>query len=218
MREGNGVQMQQHATYDEARAAAKPGDAMSTLLDWLAAYPMNNHAELGRSGAVCPFVKQASRLKTLRVGICPAGPDEEDRVFDLMRGTFSEIEAMPAPPGKERLRTILVGFPNCAGPDGVSMLDRIYHRHKYYTLFRFRMMAFFHADSQIGGLWNHDFKPMRAPMPMLGARYLIEQDAVFAAKHRIMLAPYLLRFGVAGARRLGAYYTKSVRPIAPTEV
>ena len=209
--------MGNHLTYDQARREAAPGSHLAVLLDWVTNYPMNGHAELGRSGAVCPFVKQASRLDTLYLSTCLAGPEDEQAVFDLMRGSFGELEHVPAPPGKERLRTIIIGFPNCAGPDGIAMLDRVYHRHKYYTLFRFRMIAFFHDASETGGLWNHDFRPMRAPMPVLGVRYLVEQDAVFAAKHRIMLAPYLLRFGIAGARRLSAFYGRTAKPDAVTE-
>jgi hypothetical protein len=193
-------------TFDEARAAAPPGEAMAVLTDWLAAYPMNAHAELGRTGAVCPFVKKASLLDILRVSVSQAGPEDEDSVFASIRSNFSDMEKIPAPPGKERLRAIVVGFPNCASPDGIAMLERVFKRHKYYTLFHFRMMAFFHASSEIHGLWNGAFRPMRAPMPVLGLRYMIEQDAVFAAKHKLMTLPYLLRFGPAGAQRLATYW------------
>jgi hypothetical protein len=84
------------------------------------------------------------------------------------------------------------------------MLERINKRHKYYTLARLQMIAFFHADSQSPGLWNPEFKPMRAPMPVIGARFLIEQDAVFAAKYKLLIPTYLARFGVTGGRRLMA--------------
>jgi hypothetical protein len=70
------------------------------------------------------------------------------------------------------------------------------------------MIAFFHGGSETHGLWNQDFRPMRAPMPVLGVRYLIEQDAVFAAKHKLLTVPYLLRFGPAGARRLAACWQR----------
>ena len=43
---------------------------------------------------------------------------------------------------------------------------------------------------------------MRAPMPVIGARYLVEQDAIFAAKYKLMIPTYLMRFGVTGARKL----------------
>jgi hypothetical protein len=66
------------------------------------------------------------------------------------------------------------------------------------------MTAFFHADSDAHGLWNPDFRPMRSPMPVLGLRYMVEQDAVFAARHHLMLGPYLLRYGVPGVQRVAA--------------
>mgnify|MGYP000747613412 CR=1 FL=1 len=57
---------------------------------------------------------------------------------------------------------------------------------------------------------DHPFRPMRAPMPVIGLRYMIEQDAVFAAKHKLLTAPYLLRFGAAGARRLAHHWRRDV--------
>jgi hypothetical protein len=205
-------------SWEDARKSAAAGSQLTQLMDWLEAYPMSSHTQLGRTGTVCPFVKQSARLNILRVSVSQAGPADEEAVYDMIKASFAEIERMDAPEGKERLRTAVIGYPNCGGPEGIAMLGRVFHRFKYYTLLRFRMMAFFHADSQIGGLWNHDFKPMRAPMPLLGVRYMIEQDAVFAAKHKIMLAPYLLRFGPAGARRLGAYYRQAGKTEAVSEI
>lgn len=183
----------------------KANDALVSLSQWLRDYAMSDNADLGRSGTVCPFAKQASKLDTLLVGINLAGPDDEDHVFTEIRTSFRDLERIPAPPGKENLRTIAVGFPNCTSPAGIAMLNRIYKRHKYYTLLRNRMVAFFHPDADVHGLWNESFRPMRSPMPMLAVRYVVEQDAAFAAKHRLMRAPYLLRFGLAGARRLADY-------------
>src|SRR5262245_16216168 len=107
---------------------------MSALAHWIGTYPVNGHADLGRTGSVCPFVKQSARLDVLQLAISTAGPDDEDDVFALMRGSFQALERIPAPPGKEHLRTIVIGFPNCASPEGIEMLGRVYRRHKYYTL------------------------------------------------------------------------------------
>ena len=194
-------------THEEARHSDASG-ALAALSTWVADYPMNDHAELGRSGTVCPFVKQASRLDILRLSISPAGPGDEESTFAEIRSSFDKLVRIPAPRGKERLRTIAIGFPGCAGDDGIAMLERVYRRHKYYTLLRFRMIAFFHAGSETHGLWNPAFRPMRAPMPVLAIRYLIEQDAVFAAKHKLLTLPYLLRFGPSGARRLADYWRR----------
>lgn len=178
------------------------------LAGWISDYPMHDHAELGRSGTVCPFVKQASRLDTLRLAINLAGPEDEESVFAEVRSSFGDMRGIPAPRGKGRLRTIAIGFPNCAGEHGIAMLERVYKRHKYYTLLRSQMIAFFHPGAETHGLWNQAFRPMRSPMPIVAVRYLIEQDAVFAAKHKLMTLPYLLRFGPAGARRIAAHWQR----------
>jgi hypothetical protein len=197
-------------SYEDSQRPDAAGGALSVLSDWMTDYAMNDHADLGRAGTVCPFVKQAARLQTLRVGISLAGPMDEASVFADIRSRFDDLKQIPAPRGKERLRTIAIGFPECAGESGIAMLERVYGRHKYYTLFRSRMIAFFHGDSETHGLWNPAFRPMRAPMPVIGLRYMIEQDAVFAAKHKLLTAPYLLRFGAAGARRLAHHWRRDV--------
>jgi hypothetical protein len=190
-------------TYDEASAAPSE-DALAVLADWMAESPMSGHVDLGRAGVVCPFLKKAALADTLRIGISQARPGDEDAVFALIRGSFGAMREIPEPPGRERLSAIVYGFPNCAMPDGVAMLGRVFKRHKYYSLARSVMMAFFHADSDAHGLWNPDFRPMRSPMPVLGMRYMVEQDAVFAARHHLMLGPYLLRYGVSGIQRVAA--------------
>lgn len=189
-------------TYEAARRPEASGSALAVLSGWLTDFAMSEHAGLGRPGSVCPFVKKSARLETLRLGVSHAGPADEASVFAHIRGSFAVLRQMPAPRGKGRLRTIAIGFPECASEEGIAMLGRVYARHKYYTLLRSQMIAFFHAGSQTHGLWNPDFRPMQSPMPVIAIRYLVEQDAAFAFKHRLMTAPYLLRFGPAGARRL----------------
>jgi hypothetical protein len=196
-------------TYRDTRLPLASNDALGELSGWLSDYAMADHAELGRTGTVCPFLKQASRLDTLRVGISLARPEDEASVFADIRGSFDRLKQIPTPPGKAQLRTIAIGFPHCSSDLGVAMLERVYKRHKYYTLFRSRMIAFFHANSDTHGLWNPAFRPMRSPMPVIGIRYMIEQDAVFASKHKLLTAPYLLRFGPAGARRLADFWRRS---------
>ena len=42
-------------------------------------------------------------------------------------------------------------------------------------------------------------------MPVLAIRHMVEQDAPFAVRHPLLLAPYLMRFPLAGAKRLIAH-------------
>jgi hypothetical protein len=192
-------------TLGAARRAAIDAGAetpLATLLDWVEGYLMNAHAELGRVGAVCPFTRQAARLDTARLAICDAGPADEDAAFALIRSAFGELETIPCKPGMEHFRTVIIGFPSCGGADGIAMLQRVQKRHKFYSLRRNRMIGLMHAGSEAPGLWNPAFRPLRAPLPVLAIRHMVEHDAPFAARHPLLLLPYLARFPLAGARRL----------------
>lgn len=189
-------------TMAEARRIGTTDGALATLLAWVETYLMSAHPELGRTGAVCPFTKQAARLDTVRLAISTAGPRQEAEAFALIRAGFSVLDGIPCKTGMEHFRTVIVGFPECGDEDGVAMLQRVQARHKFYSLRRFRMIGMMHAGSEAPGLWNPAFRPLRAPMPVLAIRHLVEQDAPFAARHPLLTVPYLLKFRLAAARRL----------------
>ena len=62
-------------SFAEAKARAGAAEpALATLLGWVEDYLMRAHADLGRSGAVCPFTRQAARLDTVRLAISECRP------------------------------------------------------------------------------------------------------------------------------------------------
>lgn len=192
-------------TYSEARRLAERGGELAALHDWLDTYPMRSHPELGRTGAVCPFTRMARKLDAMRVGICRAGPDDEGAAAAIIGRGWQELERIPVDGSADQFRAVVIGFPNCDSDAGVEMLHRAQRRYKFYAMFRFRMMGFLHPRSEIGGLWNPNFHPLRSPMPAVALRCMVEQDAPFIATHRQQWVPYLIRFGLRGARRMFSY-------------
>jgi hypothetical protein len=197
-------------SYSEARRMAARGGDIATLHHWLDTYPMNGHPELGRTGAVCPFTRMARKLDAMRVAICRAGPDDEDAAADIIARGWQELERISVERSAKQFRAVVIGFPNCDSDQGVETLRRAQRRFKYHAVFHFRMMGFLYPRSETGGLWNPGFRPLRAPMPTIALRCMVEQDAPFIATHRLQWAPYLIRFGIPGARRIFDY-----RKLAP---
>jgi hypothetical protein len=188
-----------------ARSADAPDSQLATLLGWVEGYLMGGHADLGRTGAVCPFTRQAAKIDTVRLAVSAAGPADEAEAFALIRASFAALEAIPAKASMAHFRTVIIGFPACTGDDGIAMLRRVQDRHKFYSLSRNRMIGLMHAQSEAPGLWNPDFRPLRSPFPILAIRHMVEHDAPFAARHPLLLLPYLARFPLAGTRRLLAH-------------
>ncbi len=194
-------------TLPDARARSADGAAppLAVLVGWVETYLMSAHADLGRSGAVCPFTRQAAKLDTVRLGISTATAANEDAAFAAVSRSFADLDAIPAPPAMQHFRTVIIGFPGCADPTGTAMLQGVQKHLKFASLRRLRMIGLMHPESEAPGLWNPQFRPLRAPFPIIAVRHMVEHDAPFAARHPLLMLPYLARFRMAGARRLIAH-------------
>jgi hypothetical protein len=191
-------------------AATVPGQLVpsyKSIAHWISSYLMSSHPELGRAGDVCPFTAQASRLDTIRVGVCDASSAEITRVKSIMRYCFAQLARIPCPRSMEHFRTIIVGFPNIQDDEnGMQTLRAVQDKLKFYCLRRGLMIGRFHAGSADRGLWNPDFRPLRSPIPLLAIRHLVENDAAFAARHPLLIPAYVCKYPLAGCKRLLALY------------
>ncbi|RYE31717.1 MAG: hypothetical protein EOP23_15155 [Hyphomicrobiales bacterium] len=191
----------------DARAHSADGAAppLAVLVEWVETYLMSPHADLGRTGAVCPFTRQAAKLDTVRLGISASTAGDEEAAFAAVRRSFADLDAIPAQASLQHFRTVILGFPGCADPAGTAMLQRVQKRLKFASLRRLRMIGLMHPASEAPGLWNPQFRPLRAPFPVVAVRHMVEHDAPFAARHPLLMLPYLARFRIAGAKRLIAH-------------
>ncbi len=199
--------------YGQTRALAARGGPTATFFEWVDTYPMNGHAELGRPGVVCPFTRKARTIDSMRFAVSDAGAADEAAVFAMIRKSFAQLDRIPVAKGSEAFRSVILAFPNCADEEGLAMLTQVIRRHRYYAIMKSRMLGFMHATADSEGLWNPEFRPLRAPMPTLVVRHLVEQDAPFVAGQHLQWVPYLIRFGIPGMRKLIDYRRKG-RPAA----
>jgi hypothetical protein len=170
--------------------------------NWIGSYLMSAHPDLGRSGDVCPFTAQASRINTIRIGVSGAtGADIADIASD-MRNCCRQLQAIPCPATMRHFRTIIVGFPNVRDEQGLESLMAAQTQLKLYTLMRGLMIGRFHETSDDPGLWNPDFRPLRSPIPLLAIRHLVEHDAPFVIAHPLLIPTYLAKFPMSAPGRL----------------
>jgi hypothetical protein len=189
-----------------AHAGLRGSSDMSTLLTWIESYLMASHPELGRTGSVCPFTKQAAKMDTVRLAISHADPTSTQEAFALVRAAFAVLNDIPACKRMEHFRTVIIGFPAFGGDVGIAALKGIQRSHRFYSLARGRMIGLMHRTSEDPGLWNPDFRPLRSPMPVLAVRHMVEQDAPFAAMHPALALAYVSRFPFKGLRRLAGVW------------
>jgi hypothetical protein len=170
------------------------------IANWVRSYLMRPHPQLGRPGAVCPFTSAAARLDAIRVGSSPAGAQEE--VDRTLRRALAAFEAIETPKSQRHFRTVIVGFPNCADEDGLARLKNARNGMRRESILRGKMFALFEPNSGDKGLLNPEFRPLRSPLPLLAIRMLVENDAPFVLRNPLLAPIYLLKFPLAGPRRI----------------
>lgn len=186
-----------------AHAEAADVPEFSVLLRWLDSHIASPHPDLGRVGAVCPYTRRAARREAIRLAVSRGA--SEATAFGLIRSALLGLEDIDVPPAESHLRVILLAFPDCNTPEGIALLGRAVKRLRLSAMVRRRMIGFMHPHAEAGGLWNPDFRPLRAPLPVVAVRCLIEADAPFIARQHMQWGPYLLRYGWSGAKRILAY-------------
>jgi|ERR1051326_100402 hypothetical protein len=195
---------------DPASMPAVDADALGlcrSIAQWVRSYLMQSHPELGRAGEVCPFASRAYRIDTIRIGVSFASSGDGALITQTMRGSLRQFASIACDDTATQFRTVIVGFPNLTDADGVAALRAAQRRLTLRCLWDGLMIGRFHPYSDDEGLWNRDFRPMRAPIPLLAVRHLVRNDAPFALRHPALLASYLCRYSAA-PRHLLANFAK----------
>jgi len=178
-----------------------PGSEPDQIIaNWVRGYLMRPHSDLGRAGAVCPFTPVSARLDALLVGASRATGEEE--IFAVMRRALAAFDALPCPPEQRHFRAVLVAFPHCRGDEGRARLKAVQNRLRPESIYRGKMIGLFEPGSEDKGLINPEFRPLRAPVPLLAIRMLVENDAPFVLRNPRLAPIYLLKFPLEGPRRL----------------
>ena len=167
---------------------------LQAVADWARDYLSNPHAELGRSGPVCPYVPTSLRKRLFYLTVQAAGPDGLDgsavaAAVASYRDWFSALEPTDEPVAQ--FKTILILFPDVRPVDAPRIIDRTQARLKPSFVDAGLMIGQFHPlPPVVGGLWNADFRPLRCPVPLLAIRHMVPTDLPFLSRDRRLLDGY----------------------------
>lgn len=164
------------------------------ILAWAGEYLVSSHPALGRKGPVCPYT-----LASLQGGLfylaSPAdGSDDTDVLgaVESLRSWYEKISSGIAPDDRELL-TILLVLPRLDHHDPTT-LDDLQREAKDNFVADGLMIGQFHPVCDQPGLWNADFKALRAPVPLLAIRRLVVFDLPFLVDSTAHAGSYLRRF------------------------
>jgi hypothetical protein len=192
------------------QAIAAPGALphLGRLQSWVDTHLSAPHADLGRSGPVCPFTRGASDRDLLWVATVPGpAPAVEDIESDLHAFTdlFRELEPTEGPGAL--LKAILVTFPDL---EDFSVIDTLQRKLKPEFIAAGLMIGQFYPGCAEPGMWNADFRPLDCPVPLIAIRQMVSSDFVFLNSSGTWVENYLRHFAPAipsaTRRRLAAAF------------
>ncbi|MEH2150857.1 DUF6875 domain-containing protein [Nostoc sp.] len=172
------------------------------IIEWVKNFLGRPHPNLGRPGAVCPFVPLSLKSNSIRLAVIHTKdlyPEQLAEVVGCYRDIFLEMDA------KEQELAInkafLLIFPDIHIEDAPKLIDSVQQQLKPLFVESGLMIGEFHKRNESPGLHNPNFRPLRSPIPLLAIRFMVEADLPFlqspADPHlRIRyLEAYLKRFG-----------------------
>jgi hypothetical protein len=172
------------------------------IMEWVKNFLGRPHPNLGRPGAVCPFVPLSLKSNSIRLAVIRTKnlyPEQLEEVVGRYRDIFLEIDVKEQ--GLVMNKAFLLIFPDVHTEDAPKEIDSIQQKLKPLFVESGLMIGEFHKRNETPGLHNPKFRPLRSPIPLLAIRFMVEADLPFlqtpADPHlRIRyLEAYLKHFG-----------------------
>jgi hypothetical protein len=167
----------------EVARTSPQSSPLACVLEWMHEFLARAHPDLGRKGAVCPFVPlslEQDFIWMAEIADGNATVDSIATVISRFRDLFLATEPTSGPDTINK--AFVVVFPNL-GTDGAGVIDEVQTRLKRDFVDMGLMLGEFHATNQSPGLRNADFRPLRSPIPMLAMRHMVDSDLPFLLRY-----------------------------------
>jgi hypothetical protein len=98
--------------------------------------------------------------------------------------------------GKQaQFKAILILFPDIQAEDAPKIIDVVQQKLKPEFVAKGIMVFQFHPDCLETGMWNRDFHPLQAPIPLLAIRHMVLTDFPFLKSDERFISSYMKIFG-----------------------
>lgn len=170
------------ALYRPADLARLTADlpVLCRIADWVQEYLCRPHADLGRTGPVCPYAPHAFAMERLVFTVVHTADRSAAEIDAILEQFRQEFLTMPPTTGPEAMeKAILVILPDVSEQDAPALIDETHWRLKADFVASGLMLGKFHARSDQSGLHNPGFRPLRSPVPLLAIRHMVDSDLPF---------------------------------------
>ncbi|HET8820848.1 MAG TPA: hypothetical protein VFM57_04815 [Thermoleophilaceae bacterium] len=178
--------------------------ALRAVADWVKAFVVRPHEDLGRAGPVCPFVPEALERKTF--WLAPeqiAGRGGSD-VVDVVNGYKSLLlDTEPTDGDGADYKVIVVVFTDLRADRAQAVFGDVLEQVAVPSYVEDGIVfGPFYEGNEGTAIYNASFRPFQSPVPFLFVRRGVVSDWKFFLDDREMIDHWARRFGESAVRAL----------------
>lgn len=169
---------------------------MQELLDRLRGWAQDHLTQpldmIGREGPVCPYVGPSLRRDLTWVGRVAGAQPWRPYVRLVLSDALELFPTLPPDTGGSTvLRCLVTALPDL---HDYSLIDDLHDELKSEFVEQGLMLGQFYPGCTQPGLWNKDYHPLDAPIPMLVVRTMMATDFPFLLSRPEWMSAYVRKF------------------------
>lgn len=149
-------------------------------IEWLSNFIGKPHPNLGRPGAVCPFVPSSIKKNFITLGVIRTIKNTKEEAIEKLTPLvdfFYKLE--PTAGANVALKCLVIFFPDIDPVNAQDFIDEGHRTLKKHYVSNGLMIGEFHPSSLVPGYYNKNFYPMASPVPAFAVRYMSAHDIQF---------------------------------------
>jgi len=187
-----------------SQLAERDLEALQTIAAWIEAFVARPHDELGRTGAVCPFVPGALERKTLWLAPERIGEGRVADVSQLMTGYKRLfLDAEPTDGDDAIYKVIVVVFTDLPAGRAKDIFANVVQKLAVPSYVEDGLLfGPFYVGNEGTAIYNSSFRPFQSPVPFLFVRHGVVSDWKFFLDDEEWLTFWARRYGESSVHAL----------------
>jgi hypothetical protein len=179
-------------------------DALRGVADWIRTFVVRPHEELGRAGAVCPFVPGALERRTCWLAPEQIADLDVPAVVELMNGYARLfLDARPNEGDDANYKVIVVVFTDLSADRAQGVFDGVLEQLAVPSYAEDGIVfGPFYQGNEGTAIYNSSFRPFQSPVPFLFVRYGVISDWKFFLDNEDFFNLWARRFGESAVHAL----------------